>query len=148
VTVLQGREAVAVVLLCIVIISGADQLGLQKMDHGRQHLFARQSAQGHVLPDLLSDGGQCLGEGNDMLVLRAFSHLTEARVVELVINLKARSASIYPCILMRRRFHHPTRQSRDGLAARGARAFRADKGLVKERPPAFIENSNTKTSAI
>ena len=72
------------------------------MDHGRQHLFARQSAQGHVLPDLLSDGGQCLGEGNDMLVLRAFSHLTEARVVELVINLKARSASIYPCILMRR----------------------------------------------
>jgi hypothetical protein len=80
VTVLQGREAVAVVLLCIVIISDADQLGLQKMDHGRQHLFARQSAQGHVLPDLLSDGGQCLGEGNDMLVLRAFSHLTEARV--------------------------------------------------------------------
>jgi hypothetical protein len=83
--VLQGCEAVAVVLLCGVVISDADQRGLQKMDHGRQHLFARQSAQGHMLPDLLSDGGQCVGEGNDMLVLRAFAHLTEARVVAVLL---------------------------------------------------------------
>jgi hypothetical protein len=55
------------------------------VDDGRQHLFARQSAQAHMLLDFLADRGQRVGEGDDMLVLRAFTYFAEARVVAVLL---------------------------------------------------------------
>ena len=38
-----------------------------------------------MLLDLLADGGQRVGEGDDMLVLRAFTYFAEARVVAVLL---------------------------------------------------------------
>jgi hypothetical protein len=55
------------------------------VDDGRQYLLARQSVQAHMLFDLLEDGGHHVGEGDDMLVLRAFTYFAEARVVTVLL---------------------------------------------------------------
>ena len=49
VRVAQGGEPVALVLLGVIDIADADERVLQEMDDRRQHLFARQTAQAHVL---------------------------------------------------------------------------------------------------
>ena len=51
VRIAQGREAVALVLLRVVVVADADQRGLEQVHHGGQHLLARQAAQRHVLGD-------------------------------------------------------------------------------------------------
>ena len=38
-----------------------------------------------MLLDLLTDGGQRVSEGDDMLVLRAFTHLAEGRVIAVLL---------------------------------------------------------------
>ena len=85
VSVLKSGQTVALVLLHVVVVSDPDERRLQKMNDGCQNLFARQSAQGHMVLHFLTDARQRVGEGNDMLVLRAFAHLTEARVVAVLL---------------------------------------------------------------
>ena len=55
------------------------------MHDGCQHFLPRQPAQSHVLAHFLPDGGKRVREGNDMLVLRAFPHLAEARVIAVLL---------------------------------------------------------------
>jgi len=85
VAVFERGQAVAVVLLCVFIVPDTDERRLQKMDNGRQYLFARQSAQGHMLPHFLPDAGQSKGEADNTLILRAFPHLAKTRVIPVLL---------------------------------------------------------------
>src|SRR5262249_3835358 len=85
VPVLKSGQAVAVVLLRRVVVADADKRRLQKMNDGCQNLFARQAAQRHVLLHFLTDARQRVGEGNDMFVLSAFTHLAKAHVIAVLL---------------------------------------------------------------
>src|SRR6185437_8139613 len=72
VAIFKCGQAVAFVLLCIFVVPNTDQRRLQKMNDSREHPLTRQTAQGHVLLDLLANRGQCVSECDDVFVLRAF----------------------------------------------------------------------------
>ena len=83
--VLEGSQAIAVVLLRVIVIPHADQGGFEEMHHRGQHFLPRQPAQSHVLAHFLPDGGKRVREGNNMLVLSAFPHLAEACVIAVLL---------------------------------------------------------------
>ena len=55
------------------------------MHHHCQYFLARQSAQSHVLAHFLADGGKRIREVNNVLVLGAFPHLAETRVIAVLL---------------------------------------------------------------
>jgi hypothetical protein len=67
--VLEGGQAEAIVLLCVIVIPHADQRGFEEMYHCCEHFLPRQPAQSHVLAHFFPDGGKLVRERNDMLVL-------------------------------------------------------------------------------
>ena len=110
--VLESGEAVAVVLFGVVVIAYADQRGFQKMYDGRQHLFARQSAQAHMLLYFLPDRGQRISKSDDVFIFGALSHLAKKRVIAILfasLRVASRRLNVtigkraYPDIRPRRR---------------------------------------------
>ena len=130
-------------MLRVVVVSDADQRRLQQMHDGRQHFFARQSAKGHMLQDLLADRGQRVGESNDMLVLGAFSDLTEAWVVAVLLaalrvapcrlNVAIREGA-YPDFRPRRR----DRERLDAFQDIFFGQFRAVRARIAKTGPGFL----------
>ena len=67
--VFQCRQTKAVVLPCIVVIADPDERALEKVNDGGEDFLPRESGQGHVLANLLSDGRKRLGERDDISYL-------------------------------------------------------------------------------
>src|SRR5262249_55774570 len=55
------------------------------MNHCCQNFLPWQSPQSHMLVHFLSDGGKSNREGDDVLVLGAFPHLAETRMVAVLL---------------------------------------------------------------
>ena len=78
---LEGSQAVAVVLLGVLIVPDPDQRGFKKMHHCREDLFTRQPAECHVLFHCVADHGKRVGEGHHVPVFGALAHFAEKRMV-------------------------------------------------------------------
>jgi hypothetical protein len=82
--ILESGEAVAAVLFGVVVIAYADERGFQKMYDGRQHLFARQPSQAHVLLYFLPDRRQRTSKSDDVFVFSALPHLAKKSVIAIL----------------------------------------------------------------
>jgi hypothetical protein len=85
VAVLERGQAVASVPPGVVVVSHADEGALQQMDDGCQDRLARQPAQRHMFAHGRPDRGQRAGEGDHVLVLGAFAHFPEPRVISILL---------------------------------------------------------------
>ena len=111
--ILESGEAVAAVLFGVVVIAYADECGFQKMYDGRQHLFARQPPQGHVLLHDFPDCRQSIGESDDVFIFGALAHLAKNCVITILfaaLGVASRRLNVtigkwaYPNIRPRRRY--------------------------------------------
>jgi hypothetical protein len=107
--VLEGSQAIAVVLLRVVVVPQADQGGFEEMHHRCQHFLPRQPAHSHVLAHFLADGRKRVREGNNMLVLGAFPHLAEARVIAVLLAARGVVRAIVAIPILSGLHHHYVR---------------------------------------
>ena len=84
VAVLEGGQAIALVLLGVFVAADPDEGRLQKIDDGGENLLTRQAAQSQMLSDLLADIRQALGEVQHVMVLGALADLPKARMITVL----------------------------------------------------------------
>jgi hypothetical protein len=85
VAVLERGQAVAPVLLRIVVVADPDQRGLEEVHDGGEDLLARKAAQRHVLAHPGANRRQPFREDQQVLVFGALAQLAEARVIAVLL---------------------------------------------------------------
>ena len=85
VPVLQRGQAVALVLLGVLVAADADEGGFQQLHDGGQHFLPRQAAQREVIVHLFADSGQAFRESQHVMVFRALAHFAKARMVAVLL---------------------------------------------------------------
>ena len=85
VTVAQRRQPEGAVEARVLVVADPDERQLEEPDDGREDLLARHLRSRQVLVDSLADGRQCLGEGEEPLVLRRLAPAAVAGVVAVLL---------------------------------------------------------------
>jgi hypothetical protein len=106
---------VAVFLFGVVVIAYSDKSGFQKMNHGCQDLLPWQTAERHVLANLLPNRRESVGKVDDMLVFCAFTNFAETRMVAVLLSTLGISAGrLNGRPRMGRSIHRSMREERRG----------------------------------
>ena len=84
--VFERRQAIAVVLLGIVVVPDANERGFQKMDDGGEDLLARKTAAAPCARVTFArTPGSALGKCDHVFVLGTLAHLTEPWLVAVLL---------------------------------------------------------------
>ena len=82
--VLKRRQAVALILLSVLVAADPDQCGFQQPHNCGQDFLSWQAFECQVIADLFTDSRQALSESQHMMIFRALAHLSEARVISIL----------------------------------------------------------------
>ena len=81
----QRRQAIAAVLPRIVVVADADERRVEKVDHRRQNLVARQSGAAPIGFDLAAKRRQAFRKRQDEFVLGSVAQAAEVRMVAVLL---------------------------------------------------------------
>jgi hypothetical protein len=82
---LQRRQAIAVILLRIIVVADPNEGGLEKMNDGGKDFLSREASKGHVLANLRADGRKSLGELHHMFHIWCFRGPLETLMVAILL---------------------------------------------------------------